>query len=160
MRQLFRRDAVSRKKCLTLFYYIKNETMINRLLTILLGLIALMAVSHTASAGDKENPLEFVETSHDFGTIKASDGRVSHEYEFTNVSSQPVVILMMTNGGCGCTTPEYPRKPIAPGEKSKVKITFDPTGRRGEFNREVRVRYQAGKQKTKRSLTFSGAIIP
>lgn len=115
--------------------------------------------SATLPAAD-DNPLTFDQTAFDFGNIKASDGPVSHEYTFCNSSDQPVIIIMMTNGGCGCTTPTYPRKPIAPGESSKVKITFDPTGRRGEFNREVKVRYQAGKKKFKQSLTFEGAIVP
>lgn len=125
----------------------------------LLIIVAILAFAFQMSAADTQ-PLEFVETNHDFGTIKASNGPVSYEYEFKNTTSEPVVIIMVTNGGCGCTKPSYPRKPIKPGATGTVKVTFDPTGRQGEFNREVKVRYQAEKKKLKASLTFSGAIVP
>lgn len=120
----------------------------------------MVAAIFGVTAADKNQPVEFKSVSHDFGTIHADKGSVSNEYVFTNVSDEPVVIMSVTNGGCGCTTPTYPRKPIAPGEKGVIKITFNPQGRRGEFNREVKVRYATSKKKGRVALTFSGAIIP
>ena len=68
------------------------------------------------------------------------------------------MIITVSNGGCGCTTPSYPKAPIAPGQTGEIKIQFDPSGRRGEFNREVKVKTNASKKRT--SLRFSGVIIP
>lgn len=109
-------------------------------------------------AGDNGAKIEFKETKHDFGTIKASAGSVTATYEFTNTGNEPLVIVNVTNGGCGCTTPSYPKAPIAPGKTGEITIHFDPTGRRGEFVREVKVKTNASKKRT--SLRFSGAIIP
>lgn len=123
-------------------------------------LIALTAIisSIATIANDNGAAITFAEKSHDFGSIKASDGKVSATYHFTNTGNEPLIIITVTNGGCGCTTPSYPKAPIAPGDSGKITIKFDPNGRRGEFNREVKVKTNA--QKKRISLKFSGVIIP
>lgn len=123
-------------------------------------IVAFLALLPVIAADSDKQPLEFATTSHDFGTIKADGGNVSFTYEFTNVSDQPVAIITVTNGGCGCTKPEYPRKPIAPGKTGKIKITFDPRGRRGELNREVKMRYRFNSKSQTVKLNFSGVIVP
>lgn len=45
---------------------------------------------------------------------------------------------------CGCTTPEWPKEPIAPGKKAQIKVTFDPAGRPGPFTKTISV-YSNGK---------------
>lgn len=102
--------------------------------------------------------INFETTTHDFGTIKASDGPVKAQYEFKNTGDSPLIIVNVTNGGCGCTTPTYPKEPIMPGKSGTITIHFDPTGRRGEFNREVKVKTNA--QKKDNSLKFNGVIVP
>lgn len=123
-------------------------------------LIALTAIisSIATIANDNGAAITFAENSHDFGSIKASDGKVSATYHFTNTGNEPLIIITVTNGGCGCTTPSYPKAPIAPGDSGEITIKFDPNGRRGEFNREVKVKTNA--QKKRISLKFSGVIIP
>lgn len=102
--------------------------------------------------------ITFKTMTHDFGTIHASKGPVSYEYEFKNTGDKPLVIVSVTNGGCGCTTPEFTQEPIQPGGTGIVKITFSPEGRKGEFKREVKVKTNAS---TKREgLRFNGVIIP
>lgn len=121
---------------------------------------AVVAAFTVVMAAGNGAPITFSHVSHDFGTIRASAGTVSAEYEFTNNSDEPVAILTVTNGGCGCTTPSFPKKPVMPGKSAKIKITFNPHGRSGEFNREVKVRYASASKKGKLALTFSGVIIP
>ena len=123
-------------------------------------LIALTAIlaSISSFASDKGAAITFAETSHDFGTIKVNNGKVSATYHFTNTGTEPLIIITVTNGGCGCTTPSYPKQPIAPGKSGEITIHFDPSGRRGEFDREVKVKTNA--QKKRISLKFSGVIIP
>lgn len=125
---------------------------------LLLTLIAAITLATTALAANKGAAITFEQVKHDFGTIKASDGKVTATYRFTNTGDEPLVIVTVTNGGCGCTTPSYPKAPIAPGKTGEISIKFDPTGRRGEFNREVKVKTNASKKRT--SLRFSGVIIP
>lgn len=122
-------------------------------------ILAVMTVGIAAAAGKKDGKPEitFAKTSHDFGTIK-DDDYVTAIYEFENTGDAPLVIISVTNGGCGCTTPSYPKSPIKPGKKGEIKIKFNPRGRAGEFNREVKVKTNAKGDRKK--LTFNGTIIP
>ena len=124
---------------------------------ILLALLLVLTGVAVMSAKDKAE-ITFTQTSHDFGTIKANDGAVSAVYEFTNTGTAPLTIITVTNGGCGCTKPSYPKQPIAPGKKGEIKITFQPRGRSGEFNRSVKVKTNASAGR--KTLTFNGVIVP
>ena len=46
----------------------------------------------------------------------------------------------------------------APGAKGEIKVTFQPKGRSGEFNRSVKVKTNAGAGR--KTLTFNGVIVP
>ena len=120
-------------------------------------LLLMLTVGGIAWAAGKP-AIKFSTKSHDFGTIHAKDGKVTAIYDFTNTGDAPLTIVTVTNGGCGCTNPSFPMEPIAPGKSGEIKITFDPRGRSGEFNRTVKVKTNAGKSREK--LTFSGVIIP
>ena len=102
--------------------------------------------------------VEFSSRDHDFGTIKASAGTVTANYEFTNTGDEPVSIVTVTNGGCGCTKPSFPLEPIAPGKKGVIKINFNPATFKGEFHRTVKVQFSYSKKRT--VLKFNGVVIP
>lgn len=121
-------------------------------------ILLVFAISAVGVALAGKPAIKFASTSHDFGNIHEKDGRVTAIYEFTNTGDAPLSIVTVTNGGCGCTKPSYPLEPIAPGKSGEIKITFDPRGRAGEFNRTVKVKTNAGKSRNK--LTFSGVVIP
>lgn len=118
--------------------------------------VILLATLTAIAAGKAE--ISFNTRHFDFGTIKANGGPVTAVYEFTNTGDAPLVIAHVTNGGCGCTTPSYTKEPIRPGGKGVIKIHFNPAGRKGEVNREVRVKTNGAKGKL--SLSFSAMIIP
>lgn len=61
-----------------------------------------------------------------------------------NDGSEPLAIVNVF-AECGCTVPEYSRKPIAPGDSSVIKVTFDSKGRAyGHFTKAVRIRTDSG----------------
>lgn len=122
-----------------------------------IAILTIILVAGIAFAAGKAK-ITFSSRDYDFGNIKADGGPVTAVYEFTNTGDAPLVIAHVTNGGCGCTTPSYPKEPIRPGGKGVIKITFNPAGRKGEVNREVRVKTNGAKGKL--SLTFSAVIIP
>lgn len=124
---------------------------------IVLILLLILTAGGVISAAGKAG-IKFESTSHDFGTIHEKDGRVTAVFDFTNTGDAPLTIVTVTNGGCGCTKPSFPLEPIAPGKTGEIKITFDPKGRRGEFNRTVKVKTNAGSARKK--LTFSGVVVP
>lgn len=100
----------------------------------------------------------FVKKNHDFGNIKENGGPVSYEFVFTNEGERPLVIISAT-ASCGCTMPSYPKAPIAPGKSEKIRVTYLPKGRPGEFNKSVRVRTNDPKNK-KITLHISGVVVP
>ncbi|MDE5720102.1 MAG: DUF1573 domain-containing protein [Paramuribaculum sp.] len=110
----------------------------------------------TALAAGPE--IKFDTTDHDCGTIHANKGALSWTYKFTNTGDEPLVIISVSNGGCGCTKPAFPTEPIAPGKTGEIKITFNPEGRRGQLARKVKVRTNADAKPL--LLSFKGMIIP
>lgn len=99
----------------------------------------------------------FEETVFDFGNIKEQGGPVSHEFQFSNLGNGNLVILDAT-AECGCTRPEYPKKPIAPGKKSNIKVTFNPIGRPGAFTKQVTVKTNGNPRKIR--LKIRGTVVP
>jgi len=79
---------------------------------------------------------KWVETTHDFGKIPQGKP-VTFEYKFTNVGKTPLVISQ-AQAGCGCTTPDYSKEPVAPGKTGSVKATFNAAAV-GVFNKSVTV---------------------
>ncbi|HPK10496.1 MAG TPA: DUF1573 domain-containing protein [Saprospiraceae bacterium] len=69
----------------------------------------------------------FDEMEYDFGKIMDGD-KATHMYKFTNTGKEPLVISN-AKGSCGCTVPEWPREPIAPGAKGEIKVVFDSRGK-------------------------------
>lgn len=130
------------------------KQIISILLSVILSIGAVMAAS------PDNDRIEWNQTQHDFGTIHASGGKVKAEYTFVNTSSEPVAIISVTNGGCGCTVPSFPKKPVAANEKGTITITFDPSRFKGEFKRQVTVTLMVGNKREKTRLRFSGSIIP
>ena len=55
--------------------------------------------------------------------------------------------------------PRYPKAPIASGKTEKIRVTYLPKGRPGEFNKSVKVRTNDPKNK-KVTLRISGVVVP
>lgn len=127
---------------------------------ILIICLAVLAVAGIAAAkkktADGDPAIKFTETVWDFGTIK-NDRPASHDFEFVNDGTGNLVILNAT-AECGCTRPEYPDKPVAPGKKGKVKVTFNPVGRPGSFEKTVTVKTNGSPKKVR--LKIRGVVAP
>ena len=106
--------------------------------------MAILLATGMVSAQDKDKAVISAETTKfDFGTIKEADGKVSHTFEISNTGNKPLVITRVI-ASCGCTTPEWPKEPIAPGKTGNIKVTFNPEGRPGPFSKTISV-YSNGK---------------
>lgn len=106
-----------------------------------------------------DNPTEitYTETHYDFGTVTEGE-QVRHTYEFTNAGDQNLVLINVT-GSCGCTVPEdWPKQPIAPGEKGEIKVVFDSEGRVGNVRKNVRV--EANTNPTLTTVELTGVVKP
>lgn len=110
----------------------------------------------TVFAQEKKAVITFTKTTHDYGTISETGGSATTEFEFTNTGNAPLLITR-TAASCGCTTPEYPKEPIAPGRGGSIKVTFNPKNRPGAFQKTVYVFSNA--QTERFSLTIIGNVV-
>lgn len=117
--------------------------------------MAILLATGMASA-QKKAVISADETSHDFGQIKEADGKVSSTFVVKNTGDSPLVITRVI-ASCGCTTPEWTKEPIAPGQSGNIKITYDPKGRPGPFAKTISV-YSNGKTGSF-ILTIRGEVI-
>lgn len=119
--------------------------------------VVLTAVACAMTLGAlAQSSLRFTRSVWDFGTIREADGKVSCSFEYVNRGKAPVVIDQV-NVSCGCTTPEFSRKPIKAGERGVLKVTFDPANRAGEFAKEITV--FTGGRRYRTTLRITGNII-
>jgi hypothetical protein len=81
--------------------------------------------------------LKFEEDLFDFGEVKEGT-QVEHVFAFANVGKVPLVINDVKST-CGCTIPEWPEDPIAPGESGEISVQFNSNGRTGEQSKPVTV---------------------
>ena len=88
-------------------------------------------------AQTKKARISFEQTTHDFGTIKEENGKVSYRFNFTNTGASPL-ILSNVKASCGCTTPKWTNTPVQAGEKGFIDVTFNPRGYRS-FTKSIRV---------------------
>ena len=89
-------------------------------------LIAAAFVGSFAVNAQELKPEQVIKVNtekHDFGKIK-HNVPVTYFFEITNVSDKAITIENAW-GTCGCTTPEIPKPPIAPGATAKLKVQYN-----------------------------------
>jgi hypothetical protein len=59
----------------------------------------------------------------DFGEIPQNVPKTA-EFKLTNDGKEPLIIQSV-KASCGCTTPEYSKKPILPGKSTIVSATYN-----------------------------------
>lgn len=110
-------------------------------------MIALLIGIGVATAQNaKKAVISSDNVEHDFGAIKEADGSVTHTFVIKNTGDAPLVITRVV-ASCGCTTPQFSKEPIAPGQTSKIDVTYNPAGRPGQFVKTIAV-YSNGKDGT------------
>lgn len=101
-------------------------------------IIFLLFLAPLISWGQLAKPLQFSEEIHDFGYIGQGAGAAVYQFDFTNITNRPVKILSV-QASCGCTTPDWSKDPILPGNTGFVQASFNPKGRPGFFNKSLTV---------------------
>lgn len=81
--------------------------------------------------------MKFEKESHDFGKIKQGD-KVSYDFKFTNDGKSPLIITDAV-ASCGCTTPEWPKTPVKPGESGLIKVVFNSAGKTGLQDKQITI---------------------
>lgn len=140
-------------------------------LTILLAMALGCGVCFTANAGEEVNTtttnvaavdkehapqITFKTTSYDFGTFPEEKGKVTCTFVFMNTGKSDLV-LQKVRASCGCTTPNWTKTPVAPGDTGFVTATYNATSRPGAFSKTITVTSNA---ETSQRLTIKGEVIP
>ena len=99
----------------------------------------------------------WLERHHDFGVILEENGKASCSMRVMNTGNEPLLIVKV-QAGCGCTGINYPEAPIQPGDTAEVIITYNPSGRPGEFSKEVLIFTNTVSKRT--TLEIVGNVIP
>lgn len=76
---------------------------------------------------------------------KVKEGEVlNFEYSFTNSGTEPLIISDI-KVACTCTKFEFPKSPVAPGEKQIIKVSFDTKNKIGYQDRTLEIYSNARK---------------
>jgi len=100
--------------------------------------------------------ITFMVESHDFGTINEGEV-VDTEFKFTNTGEAPLIISA-AQGSCGCTIPDYPKAPIAPGEEGRILVSFNSEGKPNQQSKTVTLTTNA--VPSTKVLTISANVTP
>jgi len=123
-----------------------------------LFLLTIITFVAFAVYGQPAKPeIEFEKEIHDFGEIPEDGGKVTYSFRFKNTGGQPLVVHNV-KASCGCTSPDWTRKPVKPGSGGYVKATFDPRRRPGNFNKSIVVRSNAKEASV--VLRITGKVKP
>lgn len=106
------------------------------------------------AAGMPKTTMTFDEQRHDFGTIKEG-AVVKHTYHVRNTGSNPLLIARVIVS-CGCTVPQIPAEPIAPGGQGDITLRFDSHGKAGHVDKSVMVISNAAQERA--PLTFTAEV--
>jgi hypothetical protein len=90
---------------------------------------------------DEQPEITFVSLTHDFGKI-AEGEKVGWYFEFRNTGRSDLIITS-ASASCGCTIPEYEKKPVHPGGEGTIRVVFDSSGREGIQMKTVTVESNA-----------------
>src|ERR1700712_2667833 len=120
--------------------------------------ISLFAQTSTTPAATQKTAadvIKFSEMSYDFGKIK-QNVPVNHDFGFTNVSPNPIVIESAI-ASCGCTTPVKPEGAVPKGKESKINAGFN-AANPGPFNKTITVKVAGVDAPVQ--LRITGEVVP
>lgn len=108
----------------------------------------------TIKSNTNAGVFEFATEVLDFGEIaQNSDGQ--RVFKFKNTGKAPIIITKVKSS-CGCAVPEYPKRPIMPGESAEMKVKYD-TKRIGAFSKSITI-YSNASEKVK-MLKIKGKVL-
>ena len=117
----------------------------------------VMNTNTAESSSEKQSGpnFSFNKELHDFGQLVDGE-KVSYSFTFTNSGDAPLIISS-AKGSCGCTVPDWPRDPIAPGESGSIDVTFNSSGRSGKQNKAVTL--TANTNPSRKVLNITSEVI-
>ena len=127
--------------------------------TIASFIILFLAAFSTFAQNDRPNApvFKFNEETHDFGNLKEGQ-QATFDFQFTNTGKEPLII-QDCKASCGCTTPEWTKAPVLPGQKGKITVTYDTKGRPGSFNKSIFIASNAKSTEKRYEIIITGNVL-
>lgn len=119
------------------------------ILSLLLAAMVLCAAAQPA--------VKWIERKHDFGVFMERDGKVHCDMPFVNTGNEPLLVVR-AKAGCGCTGVTWPEQAVQPGDTASIGITYNPTGRPGQFTKQAVIYTNCDPNRT--ILEITGNVIP
>ncbi|HNR73028.1 MAG TPA: DUF1573 domain-containing protein [Cyclobacteriaceae bacterium] len=107
-------------------------------------------------AAQLNEPVFFKSKTHDFGEVVEAAGAVDYEFTFSNLANRPMRILNV-QASCGCTTPGWTKETIPASGSGFIKVSFDPKGKPGYFNKTLTITTDIDKNPI--VLTIKGNVV-
>lgn len=102
-------------------------------------MIAVMLVCGLSFASAQAE-IKFDRLTYNFGEFSSDNPVKKTTFTYTNVGNQPLVINQIV-ASCGCTVPKYDKRPLAPGQKGTITVTYNGKGKfPGHFKKSITVR--------------------
>lgn len=86
----------------------------------------------------KAQEIQFHNTSHDFGRISEDIHYAKCRFIFTNTGKKDLIVNNVQTS-CGCTTPDWSRDTISPGDSGFVDAKYETINRLGTFRKTITV---------------------
>ena len=100
--------------------------------------------------------IEFDMEVWEFGEINEGES-VDTIFTFKNIGNKPLIISN-AKAGCGCTVPQWPKEPIAPGESGTIAVKFNSKGKPGKQTKRVTLTMNT--TPNTKQLRLSGLVNP
>ena len=115
------------------------------------------SVQAQKSAKNHSAVISFERNVYDYDTImQGADGTCV--FLFTNIGDEPLMISDV-NASCGCTKPSWSKKPIMPGERGSIRVTYN-TQLIGHFRKTLVVHTNAANGNGNQVLRIKGFVRP
>lgn len=119
-----------------------------------IGILSMLAFN----IGTAQGGLSFLKQTHDFGEVKEEEGFIDYKFYFVNDGDDALAITHV-EASCGCTTPDWVKEEVMPGDSGFVLARYDPLNKPGKFKKSLTVSFK-GKVSGQETLYIEGIVQP
>ena len=110
----------------------------NKYLKLFACIFLLVIIACSSPSINNNARIEFNCSDHNFGIFPFRK-EAEYSFQFTNPGKTPLVIFDVKTS-CGCTVPEWSKKPAKPGMGGEIKVKYDAVFP-GVFHKTITVHY-------------------
>lgn len=99
--------------------------------------------------------IKFDTTYHDFGTLIQGE-QAAFTFKFRNAGTSNLIIKDAFST-CGCTIPDYSKKPVKPNNEGKIEVIFNSDGKRGMQYKTITLKLNT--ERKEKTLTIKANVL-